>query len=57
MQPLPSAHRTWGSQMKITNFVERVRRDVVERILRHCSLWEGPIRTLAVARGSPTSAE
>jgi len=26
-------------------------------ILRHCGLWEGPIRTLAAARGPPAGAE
>ncbi len=26
---------------------------VIERILRHCGLWEGPLRTLASARGRP----
>ncbi len=28
-------------------------RDVIERVLRHCGLWEGPIRTLASARAPP----
>ena len=31
--------------------------DVIERILRHCGLWEGPIRTLATARGPPTGPQ
>ena len=39
------------------SFIERGQRDVVERILRHCGLWEGPIRTLATARGPPTGAD
>ena len=43
--------------MKIISFIERGQRDVVERILRHCGLWEGPIRTLAAARGPPAGAE
>ena len=50
--------------MKIISFIERGQRDVVERILRgHQSgamvggLWEGPIRTLATARGPPTGAD
>ena len=28
-----------------------------ERFLRHCGLWEGPIRTLPKSRGPPKSAE
>lgn len=28
--------------------------DVPERILRHCGLWEGPIRTLPSARAPPS---
>ena len=43
-----------GGVMKIISFIERGQRDVVERILRHCGLWEGPIRTLASARGPPS---
>ncbi len=39
--------------MKIISFIERGQQDVVERILRHCGLWEGPIRTLAGARAPP----
>ena len=42
-----------GSIMKIISFIERCQQDVVERILRHCGLWEGPIRTLASARAPP----
>ena len=34
-------------EMQIISFIERGQRDVVERILRHCGLWAGPIRTLA----------
>ena len=33
--------------MKIISFIERRQQDVIERILRHCGLWEGPLRTLA----------
>ena len=40
--------------MKIIRFIERGQRDVAERMLRHCSLWEGPIRTPATQ--SPTGA-
>ena len=34
-------------------FIERSQRDIVEKILRHCGLWEGPLRTLATARALP----
>ena len=37
----------------ILSFIERSQQDLVERILRHCGLWEGPIRTLASARAPP----
>ena len=51
-----------GGTMKIISFVERGQTDVIERILKHCGLWEGPIRTLANPRpppgtGPPMSAE
>ena len=42
-----------GGAMKIISFIERCQQDVVERILRHCGLWEGPIRTLTSARAPP----
>ena len=42
-----------GGLMKIISFIERGQSDVIERILRHCGLWEGPIRTLAHARPPP----
>jgi hypothetical protein len=42
-----------GGKMKIISFIERGQSDVIERILRHCELWEGPIRTLASARAPP----
>ncbi len=42
-----------GGTMKIISFIERCQQDVVERILRHCGLWEGPLRTLATARAPP----
>ena len=32
-------------QMKIVSFIERCGGDVIEKILRHCGLWEGPQRT------------
>jgi len=46
-----------GGQMKIISFIERRQRDVIERILRHCNLWEGPLRTVANARGPPRSSD
>ncbi len=45
-----------GGQMKIISFIERHQANVIEPILRHCGLWEGPVRTLAAARGPPTGA-
>ncbi len=39
--------------MKIVSFIERRHQGVIERILRHCGLWEGPLRTLATARAPP----
>ncbi len=43
-------------QMKIVSFIGWGQQDVIERILRHCGLWEGPIRTLATARAPPRVA-
>ncbi len=43
--------------MKVISFIERGQREVIERILRHCGLWEGPLRTLANARPPPARAE
>jgi hypothetical protein len=45
-----------GGTMKIISFIERNQGDVIERILRHCGLWEGPIRTLANVRAPPCSS-
>ncbi len=45
-----------GGTMKIISFIERCQQDVVERILRHCGLWEGPVRTLATARAPPNGS-
>jgi ribosomal protein S27E len=42
-----------GGQMKIVSFIEHCQGDVIKQILRHCSLWEGPLRTSAGARGPP----
>jgi hypothetical protein len=49
----PLACPQCGGAMKIISFIERRRRDVVEWVLRHCGLWEGPIRTLACASAPP----
>ena len=29
-----------GAEMKVIAFIERRQRDVIEKILRHCGLWE-----------------
>ena len=42
-----------GDRMEIISFIERDQRSVIEKILRHCGIWEGPIRTLASPRGPP----
>ena len=55
VDPLECPH--CGSRMKVVCFIERHQRDVVEKILRHCGLWEGPLRTLATARAPPNTAE
>ena len=39
--------------LKIISFNLRRQRDVIERILRHCGLWVGPLPTLASARAPP----
>ena len=46
-----------GGAMKIVSFIERCQADVIERILRHCGLWEGPLRTLATARAPPPAGK
>ena len=43
--------------MKAVSFIERSQRDIVEKILRHCGLWEGPLRTLATARAPPKTGD
>ena len=42
-----------GGRMRIISFIESRQREVIEKILRHCGLWEGPLRTLPIARGPP----
>jgi ribosomal protein S27E len=53
VDPLECPH--CGCQMKIISFIERCQSDVIERILRHVGLWEGPLRTLATARAPPAT--
>ena len=43
--------------MKIVSFIERGQSEVIERILRHCGLWEGPLRTNAAPRPPPGGAD
>jgi hypothetical protein len=49
--PLKSPH--CGGRMKIISLIERRQHKLIERMLRHCGLWEGPIRTLASPRAPP----
>jgi hypothetical protein len=49
----PLACPCCGGQMKIVSFIERCQAEVIERILRHCGLWEGPLRTNAGPRAPP----
>ena len=44
-----------GERMRVISFIESRQRDVIEKILLHCGLWEGPLRTLSTARGPPPS--
>ena len=39
--------------MKIVSFIERCQADVIDRILRHRGLWEGPLRTNAAPWAPP----
>ena len=41
-----------GSEMKIIAFIERHQTEVIEKILRHCGLWEE-----SSARGPPAEEE
>lgn len=41
-----------GGQMKIISFIDRHQREVIEKILRHCELWEE-----APARAPPSVHE
>ncbi len=52
----PLACPCCGAEMKIISFIERSQRDVIERILRHCGRWEGPLRTLASPRAPPVGS-
>ncbi len=42
-------------EMRTISFIED--NAVVEKILRHCGLWEGPLRTLATARAPPKARD
>ena len=53
----PLACLSCGGRMKIISFIERRQADVIERMLRHCGLWEGPVRTLASARAPPNASQ
>jgi hypothetical protein len=44
-----------GGAMKIISFIERRQADVIQRILRHCGLWQGFIRTHASPRAPPAA--
>ena len=41
-----------GAEMKIISFIERDQSEVIEKILRHCGLWEE-----APARAPPSVPE
>ncbi|MDB4540255.1 hypothetical protein N9250_01065 [bacterium] len=43
--------------MKLISLIERRQTDVIERILRHCGLWLGLIRTHASPRAPPTAQQ
>ncbi|MDG2012685.1 MAG: hypothetical protein P8J33_04220 [Pirellulaceae bacterium] len=43
--------------MKIISFIERRQTDVIQRILRHCGLWQGFLRTHASPRAPPTAQQ
>ena len=45
-----------GGAMKIISFIERRQTDVIQRILRHCGLWQGFLRTHASPRAPPNAA-
>lgn len=47
----PLACPKCGSQMKVVAFIEPPQADVIEKILRHCGLWNPP-----PARGPPAAA-
>ena len=36
----PLSCPTCGGEMKVINFIERNQSGVIERVLRHCGLWE-----------------
>jgi hypothetical protein len=57
-QGLPEGQVTdCGGAMKIISFIERRQTDVIQRILRHCGLWQGFIRTPASPRAPPAAKQ
>jgi len=54
VDPLKCPH--CGERMKIISFIEQRQHELIQKILRHCGLWEGPIRTLANSRAPPANA-
>ena len=46
-----------GCAMRSVRFIERRQSDVFQRILRHCGLWQGLIRTHASPRAPPTAQQ
>jgi len=52
-----SLERSIAADMWRSAQLARDQRPVTERILRHCGLWEGPIRTLANQPGPPSSSK
>ena len=41
-----------GATMKVISFIEPPQQDVIEKILRHCGLWEEPARGSLTAVGT-----
>ena len=46
-----------GCAMRSVRFIERRQSDVFQRILRHCGLWQGLIRTHVSPRAPPTAQQ
>jgi len=45
-----------GATMKVISFIEPPQEDVIEKILKHCGLWEEPVRG-PPAQGPPTERD